>query len=800
MEQLIHNIEDSTSVEQWEKILESEVPLKIKKTSIIKNKIKRVEKELDAIQKKKQETEKSIAKLEQKITEKNIQAISEDDIKNILEGTADQAVPISAEELYGKSLSAAIKKSPCDWLKLPESDALVIRPNNKKELSRFILVDGENQSPKKKCESTFCFSPLILPEQIQTGLETMYADMLGKLGFPQGGRAHAKRFVEQICNNELKNDGSYHMYEEHLGKYGHIGGCDKFCHRFAAKIEPLLATQYKPLYDEKAKLVAAYDDLIKDFKKQEETKIECEKNENEDTVDVDEKLKILKEYVQNKKIEKTIENRKEELRKKRDIMEKSNTELQNTLKDLPQKIISIINLEKENEGNKEKRIQIESNIEKHIEKIKKIDQIVTETTDKVEKLAGLGGILDDIYRTAGEAAQQMTKVFRKKMSDIQLWLTETPVPDLDITGYEDTDICDEADIELLRRCPWWIGDNDMTSHILVSPLEAVILATTPANIEALDMNTKLTQNAPKIDISKDRQNLIQMGDKLAKSYQSKLKESMSGLDLQGVLKTYALDTEKLHSMGRSFPRFIKREGAVDICKTSRNDQVSSNTAMEPLQSQIKRLASTTKSEMQKLTIKQLTVGEDPDPESTQDQLDDFEKLFENKAGLTTCFEFFTWAKQWKTDAIFHKLMMVMNAALTKEKTSEQTHSAESSELTKQVAEQMKQKQELEASFHDLEISSEELDNLKTDTMTKLQNVIVSMETIDQQIKEMDVSHEDIKKALKGAILLQSVGEDKLYKALDQNLHRLSKRTVQAIFLEKDAHKLTHMVKESLAQI
>jgi len=53
MEQLIHNIEDSTSVEQWEKILESEVPLKIKKTSIIKNKIKRVEKELDAIKKKK---------------------------------------------------------------------------------------------------------------------------------------------------------------------------------------------------------------------------------------------------------------------------------------------------------------------------------------------------------------------------------------------------------------------------------------------------------------------------------------------------------------------------------------------------------------------------------------------------------------------------------------------------------------------------------------------------------------------------------------------------------------------------
>jgi len=31
MEQLIHNIEDSTSVEQWEKILESEVPLKKKK-------------------------------------------------------------------------------------------------------------------------------------------------------------------------------------------------------------------------------------------------------------------------------------------------------------------------------------------------------------------------------------------------------------------------------------------------------------------------------------------------------------------------------------------------------------------------------------------------------------------------------------------------------------------------------------------------------------------------------------------------------------------------------------------------
>jgi len=157
MEQLIHNIEDSTSVEQWEKILESEVPLKIKKTSIIKNKIKRVEKELDAIQKKKQETEKSIAKLEQKITEKNIQAISEDDIKNILEGTADQAVPISAEELYGKSLSAAIKKSPCDWLKLPESDALVIRPNNKKELSRFILVDGENQSPKKKMREHVLF-------------------------------------------------------------------------------------------------------------------------------------------------------------------------------------------------------------------------------------------------------------------------------------------------------------------------------------------------------------------------------------------------------------------------------------------------------------------------------------------------------------------------------------------------------------------------------------------------------------------------------------------------------------------
>jgi len=124
----------------------------IKATLQFKQNINRVENEIVNIRKNIELEKKSIEEIDQKITEQNIQAINEDDIKSILEGTAKQVVTISAEALYGHpGLSAVISNSPCDWLKVPESDALVIRPDDdKKSYVKNIFVEGESENPKKK--------------------------------------------------------------------------------------------------------------------------------------------------------------------------------------------------------------------------------------------------------------------------------------------------------------------------------------------------------------------------------------------------------------------------------------------------------------------------------------------------------------------------------------------------------------------------------------------------------------------------------------------------------------------------
>jgi len=454
----------------------------IKATLQFKQNINRVENEIVNIRKNIELEKKSIEEIDQKITEQNIQAINEDDIKSILEGTAKQVVTISAEALYGHpGLSAVISNSPCDWLKVPESDALVIRPDDdKKSYVKNIFVEGESENPKKKCVDTKCWSPFISPDKIQIGLETMYAGMLGNLGLRPGGRTQTKIFLQQLCNNELQHDGGAHVvheeYKEIVGKYGTMGGCDDFCDRFASKIEPLLATKYKSLYEARARRVAVHENLLKDEKKAESTRDECRTNEEDDIKDVEKKKKLLRDYVDKKTKELDIIKKKNQLEEEKTNFEKNNEELYKDLQDIVTQIPEIMKQEMENEKTKRETIEIIELIKENRQKIKKIDEIVTKTTDKVEKLVGLGGILDDIYRTAGEAAQEMTKAFREKMSNIQLWLKETPVTVPDMTQYPETNVCDQNTIELLQMCPWWIGDEDMTSHILVSPLQAAMLA------------------------------------------------------------------------------------------------------------------------------------------------------------------------------------------------------------------------------------------------------------------------------------------------------------------------------------
>jgi len=180
--------------------------------------------------------------------------------------------------------------------------------------------------------------------------------------------------------------------------------------------------------------------------------------------------------VDKKNKEPEIIKKKNQLEEEKTNFEKNNEELYKDLQDIVTQIPEIMKQEMENEKTKRETIEIIELIKENRQKIKKIDEIVTKTTDKVEKLVGLGGILDDIYRTAGEAAQEMTKAFREKMSNIQLWLKETPVTVPDMTQYPETNVCDQNTIELLQMCPWWIGDEDMTSHILVSPLQAAMLA------------------------------------------------------------------------------------------------------------------------------------------------------------------------------------------------------------------------------------------------------------------------------------------------------------------------------------
>jgi len=89
-------------------------------------------------------------------------------------------------------------------------------------------------------------------------------------------------------------------------------------------------------------------------------------------------------------------------------------------------------------------------------------------------------------------------------------------------------------------------------------------------------------------------------------------------------------------------------------------------------------------------------------------------------------------------------------------------------------------------------------------MTELNEMGLSLQKLREKLKTLEESRTKIQQEMEGlknvGILLQAAGQHELYQALHSSRHKISKRTLQTMFLEKDAHKLTQIVQESLAQI
>jgi hypothetical protein len=796
-----------------------EVPDKEKQVELLKDKI-------DLITK--QQTEHNA----------NVEEVSAEHIENILKGSVTDRIPITAKQLYGQDdLEMDVQPSPCSWFKVTNEFAKKVKPDIEFE-AKSHFIRAESETPVQSCAITKCFSQYIVEQKVRKGLGMMYRGFLSKLGLPQGSTEHermeaAETLIETTCNKVLPDTGNWAGELQKNQFAGHIevmGGCPHFCKYFTEEIVPLLAQSGVELQKRKREHENELELLKKDIEDTAAKITRCNDLNEQNTISYNEKKKSCEQYLKKKIDQKEKQEALKKLEEEKEESEKDKKALEEELQKLLEKLNHIT---KEGTDNKEKIAETTKGITDIEKQISQIDGSIADTTSQLEKLQKLGNILSSIRASTGDAAKAMTEIHEKKMLDMKNWLDRIPEnrplgPDdlMDVTDEIPLNLCDDAEIHLLQKCPWWIDDEGKKSHILVSPLQAALLSGKSNNLaelkKKLEGNNELGRRAEEDMFKKgfvkkgERQSEHKYDDeKVVMKYKEKLKPSLEGIHWEHKLQSYSLDISDVKGLG--VKKYPQRTGAVDICNYATGGRVTKQSLMDPLEDEINHAfesVASTKDIRKKLNQGTETSSDEDqtetssDEDQTETQLLKFKSVFQNIAGISESkcldFEFYPWASEWRKGQKFEKLMALVlgtesTAALSKEK-----HEKLSVSLVMYVNQQKKLYLDLTKILNQLATQETDLEEAIRTVRGKIETRKNDLEKLVTDMKEMKQNLDEVQNQLnflKGIqSLLQTVGKEELYQALHNNRHRLSERILQSMFLEKDAHKLTQMVKESLAKM
>jgi len=321
-------------------------------------------------------------------------------------------------------------------------------------------------------------------------------------------------------------------------------------------------------------------------------------------------------------------------------------------------------------------------------------------------------------------------------------------------------------------------------------------------LEKLDLDASPDLQVSSKDFSWMAENHKTMAENLETKYAHDLGHQ-AGVWGEQTLSTYSLDIQKMKRM--QLRTYKKRQGATDMCYFGDKSRTKATLqlVMDPLRKQIEAFTMGLEASTSNILEKFPTIMEQ-DHETTQHKLVAFETTFNKITSMTQCFEFYKWLMEWKEDGVFEKLRNLIKV----EKDNQGNSLAHSESLSSQITETIaKQEEEVKKLAKDISSILSELgglDDKKGKLMTELNEMGLSLQKLREKLKTLEESRTKIQQEMEGlknvVILLQAAGQHELYQALHSSRHKISKRTLQTMFLEKDAHKLTQIVKESLAQI